>query len=73
MVLATFLRLMSYTLAPHPGVLELRNQLLVQTHTEIFDTGTVVVQHHGSAIIGNLTFRLQNAFHHEVTQTRRHK
>ncbi len=49
---------MAHRRAPNPGILELRDQLLVQLVTEVLDAGGLVVQHHGRRVVGDLALGL---------------
>lgn len=44
--------------APHPGVLELGDELLVELVAEGLDAGGLVVQHYGCGVVGNLALGL---------------
>lgn len=55
---AHLLRLVAHGGAPHPGVLELRDELLVQFVAEVLDGGRLVVQHHWRRVVGDLALGL---------------
>ena len=53
---------MSDGAAPHPSILELRHNSLVNAIDEVFDGRGVRVQHHWRAVIGNLTLGLHGYY-----------
>ncbi len=52
------LRLVADRLAPHPGVLELGDQLLVQPVAEVLDGRGICMEHDGRTVVRDLTLGL---------------
>lgn len=53
---------------PHPGVLQLGDQLLVQFVAKVFDAGRLVVQHHGGSVVRDLALGLQKQNTQKIMQ-----